>query len=474
MSRHRWVVSSLCALLLLGPRAGTAGTYFRVAKKIRSADPTIPGNIPPYALVHPFGYVDPAGGALSIRVCVRPGSEPLIPAVDWAIARWNGLCPRYTNCSRCRLWEEAPVAGAVSIHSVVLHELGHCAMGLGHPNLEEIAPGEELSAPSAFRTGVCDADNDGDCGSPKSFTASANATDIFTGNAVRGDGDDSQVNGCPWVPAFAVGQTADLSEGPTCSGFEPCASSSSLFDPGVNSNGTSLSPFAAEEPPPRTPSVACPSPPECCPVCPGTQCPVTPLQVHSLFWFRRADDDPIRIDPTALVDIGTMGRTPSALPGGHAFPTNANRAVAEALGYPDTQAVMYSGLQPGMSTWGLTADDVNTIRLARTGNDRTANTADDYTMMLSRVEPTPDCSSAEIEVLFDASLPPGVLGGCLGDITQAFPQGALKIHYRVMPFGSEQRLTIRVNFNTSWDFGPPLLLSGFEIGDTSDWFGCAQ
>lgn len=101
------------SLLVIVAGGGTcpllAGTYSQVLERIRENDPTIPGNFQPVAIVHPPGYVQ-AGGAIVVPVCVRPGSEALVPSVNWSIETWNALVPRCGNCRGC-LGIEEMIAG---------------------------------------------------------------------------------------------------------------------------------------------------------------------------------------------------------------------------------------------------------------------------------------------------------------------------------------------------------------------------
>lgn len=55
----------------------------------------------------------------------------------------------------------------VDLPGTILHELGHCAMGLGHSNMEEVVGDDARS----YRTGMCDLVSDGCCGDPTSFSA---------------------------------------------------------------------------------------------------------------------------------------------------------------------------------------------------------------------------------------------------------------------------------------------------------------
>jgi hypothetical protein len=80
-----------------------------------------------------------AGGTLQpLRICIDdvPGSN-LVEAAEWAVARWNDFFPALHNCPNCKTWLTAEAAQSVSANfaSVMLHEIGHCAMGLQHDSL---------------------------------------------------------------------------------------------------------------------------------------------------------------------------------------------------------------------------------------------------------------------------------------------------------------------------------------------------
>lgn len=90
----------------------------------------------PFVIVHPRGYTG-AGGPLTLDICIEASSRTVEPALEAAMKLWNDLVPAALNCSECPLWEEAvqDETAPHSMNSVLLHELGHCALGLGHPNL---------------------------------------------------------------------------------------------------------------------------------------------------------------------------------------------------------------------------------------------------------------------------------------------------------------------------------------------------
>ncbi|MEM7481647.1 MAG: hypothetical protein AAF481_10775 [Acidobacteriota bacterium] len=132
-----------------------------------------------------------------------------------------------------------------------------------------------------------------------------------------------------------------------------------------------------------------------------------------------ADNNPFVIDGT-VIDQNTFSRNDGSLPVGQNYIASANRGVADALGFSDTQAVMYSFLEPGMWCVGLAADDVNMVRMGMTGSDHIAGNADDYTVV--QVFET-DCSAADVLVrLSDFFLGPGQLGACLSEYENSFAQ----------------------------------------------------
>lgn len=130
--RSKRVAFSLLVVVAVGcTHPLLAGTYSQVLERIRENDPTFAGNFQPVAMEHPPGQVR-AGGAVVVRICVRPGSEALVPSVNWPIETWDALVPRYGNCRGCLTIEEriagTPQPGTlVDLRGTILHELGHCA-----------------------------------------------------------------------------------------------------------------------------------------------------------------------------------------------------------------------------------------------------------------------------------------------------------------------------------------------------------
>ena len=337
--------------------------------------------VPPFGITHPLGY-DRQGGMFQIPVCVSNSNATLIGPTQRAIATWNALTATTQNCLRCALHEENPLPGDVfHAQSVILHELGHCALGLDHPDRN------------------WDADNDGEW-EFTSFTRSwgaAHPGGITEGaDEIRGSFDDFH--------AAPLGMLAE-----------------------------------------------------------------------SVSWFRRTDNNPVIVDAT-VIDQATYSRSVAAnLPAGHTWAANGNRRVAESLGVPFTQAVMYSLIEPGQQYTGLSADEVNMARMGMTGEDLMAGTSDDYTVELVYVA---DCASnpSAIVVRFLDLGPTDAAAECvLVDIDYAFPppNPFLARHFELVEQIATFAPQIRLDSNLNWDTGPPIapvvFIDGFESGDLSAW-----
>lgn len=90
--------------------------------------------IPPFAITHPPGY-DGSGGELRIRICLADGAESLKRPLERAIDTWNALLPTLGNCTGCKVWEDTPDGLTIAhAETTLLHELGHCPLGLDHPD----------------------------------------------------------------------------------------------------------------------------------------------------------------------------------------------------------------------------------------------------------------------------------------------------------------------------------------------------
>lgn len=430
------------ATLLLGTVPAFAGTYFQVFDRGQLSPG--PDDVPPFAIMHPIGY-DGTGGMLTIGICVRAGSEEPVTPTQNAIAMWNALTPMTGNCVNCFLWEEpSPPESSQNPTTTLVHELGHCAMGLDHINLEE-----DTRAASTPRVGSCDVNDNGTCGEHTSFTANFNVTRVTSmsvppGPNVLGDSEDVQSNGCPIL--------GDLSNVP------------SLI---LQTHQATTSPESTTA---CLLGLGCPGFPEtCCPPCPS-QCPSVPWQLGDIAYFRIADNNPFVIDAT-VIDKDSYSRNDLNLPSGHNYAASANRAVGEQLGFQDTQSVMYSLAEDGMQFLGLTADDVNMVKMGMTGADRDAGTADDYTIQLVYEN---DCATADIEIqLENEYINPNnttTLAVCAADIMDSFAQPPqLRFHHTLVPFVPvETRIVVELNPRVVWDFNL-VFRSGFETGDFSEW-----
>ncbi|SDY26553.1 hypothetical protein [Nitrosomonas sp. Nm58] len=100
----------------------------------------------------------------------------------------------------------------------------------------------------------------------------------------------------------------------------------------------------------------------------------------NLHWFRKSNNNPFSI--ATKVDVTTYSRDQSDLPPRNTFAANAARNVGALFDIPNTEAVMQQGVFAGETQRTLAADDVATARLAMSGLDRLAGTADDYSLKL--------------------------------------------------------------------------------------------
>ncbi len=104
----------------------------------------------------------------------------------------------------------------------------------------------------------------------------------------------------------------------------------------------------------------------------------------NLNYFRKADNNPVNI-VAGVVDSTTYSRNLADLPIGDNYSANADRAVAAALGFANTEAVMQQGAFSDENQRTLGADDVAGMLYAQSGLDEIAGTADDYTVFLDFV-----------------------------------------------------------------------------------------
>ena len=83
-------------------------------------------------IVHPNDYMG-LGGTVFVTVCADPSSpfsQEMLAPLSRAVATWNAMAPTNDNLSPA---SEVP-PDRFDFESGVLHELGHCALGLGHIN----------------------------------------------------------------------------------------------------------------------------------------------------------------------------------------------------------------------------------------------------------------------------------------------------------------------------------------------------
>jgi hypothetical protein len=422
MSRKPFAIGLI--VLCFIPGTVRPGTYVNIDRFARRFPPTDPSYVGPYAIVHPIGYGG-IGGTLNIGVCVEAGSGDLLLPLLSAIEIWNSLTPRYGNCFDCWSAGEEPEGGRTSLQWLVLHELGHCAMGLGHTNMIEIDDMDEdtgiYAPPRYWRTGTCDIGFGEGCGQVTSHAASVSATNIIPG-ATPGDKTELHNNACPFIPALSSPE-GDLD-----------------FD-------------------------CLP----CCPACPGVDCPIQPMQVEEVSWFRRVDNNPVVIDSTVVIQQTTFSRSQTVLPAGSNSAASANENVAEDLGHFGTQSVMYSDIGAGTRLLGLAAEDTNMVRFGMTGVDRVAGTTDDYNVVLAFES---DCANAEVELTFVDSGPAPPPGHCGVRIVDTYAQPGIVLHYDLLPQVGNPRLRIEIRADPTgsvYDRGAVVFWSAFETGNLLEW-----
>jgi surface protein len=102
---------------------------------------------------------------------------------------------------------------------------------------------------------------------------------------------------------------------------------------------------------------------------------------ENLHWFTSGVNNPFTAPD--VIDTRNFARNLALLPGDDNFAANADRRVAGLFGVSGTEAVMQQLTYYDEDQRSLVADEVNTLRFARTGLDRTHGTADDYTVNLT-------------------------------------------------------------------------------------------
>ena len=126
----------------------------------------------------------------------------------------------------------------------------------------------------------------------------------------------------------------------------------------------------------------------------------------NLHWFRNITNDPCT-PFSGIIDASTFSRDTGSLPGGHNFAANADRAVCNSLGRPNTESIMQQGTFGNEDQRALAQDDVSTLRLGMSGLDEIEGTGeDDYTIQLTSlglVDNPGSNSSCDVVVDFDNS-----------------------------------------------------------------------
>ena len=117
---------------------------------------------------------------------------------------------------------------------------------------------------------------------------------------------------------------------------------------------------------------------------------------QNLHWFEKNVNNPFL--ETANPQSSNYSRNVADLPSGHDFATNAGRGVGAFLGVADTESVMQQGTGFDEDQRSLQADDVTTYRMAMTGLDEIASTADDYTINMVYGGIKADTSGCDIVV----------------------------------------------------------------------------
>lgn len=154
--------------------------------------------------------------------------------------------------------------------------------------------------------------------------------------------------------------------------------------------------------------------------------------------FAPGVNDPFR-SVGAVVDRTTYTRDLAQLPNGHNFARNGARAVASRMGLAPTEVVMQQGSSSQETQRQLSADDVDTLRYARSGLDGIQGTSDDYevTLVYDGIQ-----NGCDIQIKQE-SLSPGALGYC----TRGSMSNLSSEH-----FAFAGTATIRANSNVNWHY----------------------
>ena len=339
--------------------------------------------IDPRGVTYPLTFVPAGVTSPNLKVCIQEGFDGnLSKAVEWAVGKWNALVPAVNNCVNCTTQEVGVTQfGPFNLSSVVLHELGHCAMGLGHTTLI-----------------IDTADDPNTCSNPPpppalcrefaSFTVSYGGTSNFNGllagpDQVKGSKDDTQL-------AQGGGRATN---------------------------------------------------------------------VH---WFRRSDNNPVVVD-VVPIDAATYSPALNELPLDSSYTANSNVGVGALLGNSQTTTVMARFQNTTSVYFDLSADDVNTVLMSRTGLNRQIGPAgggnDDHSIQMTVVS----CEVAHDIEVRAGTLEDDVLGDCDVDVDYLLPEEPHTnvVDYKLVGAGV---ITLNSTGPSIWSFEIPIFHGGFESG----------
>jgi hypothetical protein len=168
---------------------------------------------------------------------------------------------------------------------------------------------------------------------------------------------------------------------------------------------------------------------------------------ENLHWFWKNVNNPFIEVPAP--DASNYSRDLADLPVNDDFAANADREVGALLGYADTESVMQQGQYYDEAQRSLQADDVATYRMAMTGLDEIANTADDYTINMVYGGIRADTSTCDIVIESSTS----GFGLCSASL-----RTSNGVHYSIIS------ATFTYNSDFAWFFND-VLDTGCKTGD---------
>lgn len=116
------------------------------------ADPAVNN---PTLITHPYGYTG-TGGSLTVRICLSSTAAQIQAQVQQAIDMWNTRLVAHGNCSgHCSTLEDTPPPETnYIIVPAIVHELGHCALGIDHINNDDNASHTNTYGESSITNGA--------------------------------------------------------------------------------------------------------------------------------------------------------------------------------------------------------------------------------------------------------------------------------------------------------------------------------